>query len=97
MAGLIIFVVFFQLMALANGSEILAPDNFWGFLFWLGVLTLVLPLVILFWPWKRGDKYYSLSSNAPSQSKHLAGGKQVKTSRYICLEILPPASVYILT
>ena len=37
MAGLIIFVVFFQLMALANGSEILAPDNFWGFLFWLGV------------------------------------------------------------
>ena len=32
MAGLIIFVVFFQLMALANGSEILAPDNFWGFL-----------------------------------------------------------------
>lgn len=56
MAGLIIFVVFFQLMALANGSEILAPDNFWGFLFWLGALTLVLPLVVLFWPWKGEDK-----------------------------------------
>ena len=56
MAGLMIFVVFFQLMALANGSEILTPDNFWGFLFWLGVLTFALPLVILFWLWKGGDK-----------------------------------------
>ena len=56
MTGLIIFVVFFQLMAMANGIGILAPDNFWGFLFWLGVLTFALPLVILFWPWKESDK-----------------------------------------
>ena len=56
MTGLIMFVVFFQLMALANGSEILAPDDFWGFLFWLSVLTFVLPLVILFWPWKGGEE-----------------------------------------
>ena len=56
MTGLIIFVVFFQLMAMANGIGILAPDNFWGFLFWLGVLTSVLPLVILFWLGRGGDE-----------------------------------------